>query len=132
MALRALDTMTDGGKAAIIIGGHTRWDERGRIQAGMNRIFFNYLYSRYNVIDVINIDGKTLYSRQGTGVNVRLILISGRKGIPKGGAPLYDKTHDIVVDRFDQLFNRVMNAMRQSMKDRLSSLELQAQQLKAP
>ncbi len=131
MALRALDTMTDGGKAAIIIGGHTRWDERGRIQAGMNRIFFNYLYSRYNVIDVINIDGKTLYSRQGTGVNVRLILISGRKGIPKGVAPLYDKTHDIVVNRFDQLFNRVMNAMRQSMKDRLSSLELKAKQLKA-
>ena len=47
----------DSGKAAIIIGGHTRWDDKGRIQAGKQRIFFNYLYSRYNVADVINIDG---------------------------------------------------------------------------
>lgn len=131
MALRALDTMKDEGKAAIIIGGHTRWDELGRMQAGMNRIFFNYLYSRYHVMDVINIDGKTLYSRQGTGVNVRLILINGRKEVPQGVAPLYDKKHDVVVNRFDQLFNRVMNAMNRSIKDRLSVLELRATQLKA-
>ena len=86
MALRALDCMANDGKAAIIIGGHTKWDDKGRIQAGKNRIFFNYLYSRYNVKDVINIDGHKLYSRQGTSFDVRLILIDCRKIKPTGAA----------------------------------------------
>lgn len=99
MALRALDTMKDEGRAAIIIGNHTRWDRKGRIQAGKNRIFFNYLHSRYHVLDAINIDGK-LYSRQGTSFNVRLILVDGRKTTFQGAAPLEDKDHDKVVRNF--------------------------------
>jgi hypothetical protein len=95
MALRALDCMASDGKAAIIIGGHTRWDEKGRVQAGKNRIFFNYLYSRYNVADVINIDGGKLYSRQGTSFDVRLILINGRKKVPEGAAPVYDPLKEL-------------------------------------
>ena len=35
MALRALDTMAYNGRAAIIIGGHTGWDSKGRIQADL-------------------------------------------------------------------------------------------------
>lgn len=66
MALRALDTMKDNGKAAIIIGGHNRYDSKGRFQKSKHRVFFNYLYSYYNVVDLINIDGHKLYSRQGT------------------------------------------------------------------
>ena len=62
MALRALDTMANDGKAAIIIGGHTRWDKLGRIEKGKNRILFNYLYHHYNVVDVIQIDGNRLYT----------------------------------------------------------------------
>ena len=111
MALRALDCMKDSGKAAIIIGGHTRWDEKGRIQAGKNRIFFNYLYSRYNVVDVINIDGGKLYSRQGTSFDVRLILIDGRKPNPSGAAPVYNPAKDQEVKSFDTLFERVMDAI---------------------
>ncbi|MCX6296026.1 MAG: hypothetical protein NTX97_08165, partial [Bacteroidetes bacterium] len=90
MALRVLDTMKDTGRASIIIGGHTQWDEKGRIQAGKNRIFFNYLYSHYNVLEVINIDGHKLYSRQGTAFNVRLILIDGRKENISGNAPPFN------------------------------------------
>jgi hypothetical protein len=41
MALNALECMSDGGKAAIIIGGHTRYDEKGRIQKGAKRIFLD-------------------------------------------------------------------------------------------
>lgn len=110
MALRALDCMANDGKAAIIIGGHTAWDEKGRIQAGKNRIFFNYLYSRYNVNDVININGKKLFSRQGTSFNIRLILIDGRKKSPVGAAPVYDPEKDYEVKTFDDLFERVMDA----------------------
>ncbi len=134
MALRALDCMKDGGKAAIIIGGHTRWDDKGRIQAGKQRIFFNYLYSRYNVADVINIDGHKLYSRQGTSFDIRLILINGRKIIPQGNAPVYDGSKDVEVKTFDDLFERVIDAMaapqkKQPMKTDMTDLEKEARAL---
>lgn len=116
MALRALDCMKDEGRAAIIIGGHTKWDEKGRIQAGKNRIFFNYLYSRYNVVDVINIDGGKLYSRQGTSFDVRLILIDGRKDSPSGAAPVFNQFKDKEVTTFNELYERVMDAKDQTIE----------------
>ena len=88
MSIRALETMKDNGKAAIIIGGHTKYDSEGRIQSGKNRIYFSYLCKMYNVEDVIQIDGAKLYSRMGTSFNTRLILINGRKKEPSGYAPL--------------------------------------------
>lgn len=111
MAIRALDLMKDSGKAAIIIGGHTTWDKEGRIQAGKNRIFLSYLYKHYNVADIILIDGHKLYSRQGTAFNTRMILIDGRKRVPEGYAPLFNKKIDFVVDSFDGFYYRVWNAM---------------------
>ncbi len=135
MALRALDCMQDDGKAAIIIGGHTRWDDKGRIQAGKQRIFFNYLYSRYNVAAVVNIDGHKLYSRQGTAFDVRLILINGRKQKPSGAAPVYNAEKDIVIKTFDDLYERVMNAMESQVANEatkestMSMLELEAEAL---
>lgn len=111
MALRALECMADDGRAAIIIGGHTTWDAKGRITSGKNRIFFNYLYSRYHVSDVINIDGHKLYSRQGTSFDVRLILINGRKPQASGAAPVFNPDKDVVIKTFEDLFDRVMDAM---------------------
>lgn len=108
MCIRALNTMKDDGRAALIIGGHTTWDERGRIQAGKNRIFFSYLHEFYNVIDCINIDGHKIYSRQGTTMDVRLILIAGRKITPGGFAPLFNPETDKVVSDFNALYKRVM------------------------
>jgi predicted RNA methylase len=132
MALRALDCMKDSGKAAIIIGGHTCWDDKGRIQAGRQRIFFNYLYSRYHVADVINIDGGKLYSRQGTSFDVRLILINGRKQTPSEAAPVFDPAKDVEVKTFDDLFERVMDAKENDtpMKS-LSDLEQEALELQS-
>jgi len=131
MALRALDCMKDSGKAAIIIGGHTRWDDKGRIQAGKQRIFFNYLYSRYNVASVVNIDGHKLYSRQGTAFDVRLILIKGRKPIPSGNAPVYHPDTDKEVKTFYELFDRVMDVTETNFNvtDTMKILELEAEAL---
>lgn len=112
MALIALDTMRDSGKAAIIIGGHLTYDDRGRITAGKDRIFFNYLYSKYHVEDVIALDGKKLYSKQGTAFNVTLILINGRKNNQPAVAPLYDPKRDAVVRSFDELHKRVMKHLK--------------------
>ncbi|HEX7904880.1 MAG TPA: JAB domain-containing protein [Chitinophagaceae bacterium] len=111
MALRALDCMKDNGKGAVIVGGHTRWDDKGRIQAGKQRVFFNYLYSRFNVADVININGQKLYSRQGTSFDVRLILINGRKPVPIGASPVFNPAKDFEVKTFDELFEKVIDAI---------------------
>ena len=108
MAVRALETMKDNGKAAIIIGGHTRYDDKGRIEKGVQRIFFNYLFAHYNVEDVIPINGSKLYSRQGTSFDTRLILINGRKFSVKGAAPTYDKDRDTEVREFSELYERVI------------------------
>lgn len=106
MAILALSSMKDSGKSAIIIGGHTNYDEVGRIQAGKNRIFLNFLYSHYNVQDVININGD-LYSRMGTSFNIRLILIDGRKKEVSGYAPLQDKTNSNQINTFQELYQRI-------------------------
>ena len=83
-------------------------DDKGRIQAGKNRVFFSYLFEYYQVDDVININGD-LYSRQGTSFDVRLILIRGRKTIPQGFAPLKRDT-DKTVNDFEELYERVMQS----------------------
>jgi predicted RNA methylase len=129
MALRALDCMKDNGKAAIIIGGHTRYDKKGRIQKGKNRFFFNYLFSRYNVVDVIPIDGSKLYSRQGTSFDTRLMLIDGRKSQPSGAAPLRNAERDAVVDSFEELYDRVMSVTTPRQEFAMTKLELEAQAL---
>lgn len=129
MALRALDCMKDSGKAAIIIGGHTRYDKKGRIQKGKNRFFFNYLFSRYNVVDIIPIDGHKLYSRQGTSFDTRLMLIDGRKSKPSGAAPLKNEERDKVVDSFEELFDRVMRVTEPRKEISMNPLELEAQAL---
>jgi predicted RNA methylase len=129
MALRALDCMKDNGKAAIIIGGHTRYDKKGRIQKGKHRFFFNYLYSRYNVIDIIAIDGHKLYSRQGTSFDVRLILINGRKSKPSGAAPTSDTERDKVVDSFEELYERVISVTELRNEIAMTPLELEAEAL---
>jgi len=129
MALRALDCMKDNGKAAIIIGGHTRYDKKGRIQKGKNRFFFNYLFSRYNVLDIIPIEGHKLYSRQGTSFDTRLILIDGRKLKPSGAAPLKNDERDKVVDSFEELFERVMRVTTPRKEITMTKIELEAQAL---
>ncbi|MEZ4923072.1 MAG: strawberry notch C-terminal domain-containing protein [Crocinitomicaceae bacterium] len=128
MAILALETMRTNGKAAIIIGGHTTWDDRGRIQKGKNRIFFNYLYKHYNVDDVIPIDGSKLYSRQGTSFNTRLILIDGVNRSQKGVAPLKSEELSTVVQSFDELYNRISMYFK---KPKLSQLELEALELES-
>jgi len=116
MVINALNAMKDDGKAAIIIGGHTKYTNFGALAS--QKGFFNYLYSRYNVVDVINVNGD-LYTKQGTKYPVRLILIDGRKSDEqrikeaanaKGGkvlAPVKQNARAEVVNTFEELYNRV-------------------------
>jgi hypothetical protein len=131
MCIRALNCLRDDGRAALIIGGHTTWDEKGRVTAGKNRIFYSYLYKNYYIDDIINIDGHKLYSKQGTAFNVRLILISGRreKGEQPSFPPLYNPAHDKTVFEFSELFNRVSSFLKSGHDPLLLELEAEAIEL---
>lgn len=76
IALNALDSMKDSGRAAIIIGGNMEYAKNGSIK-GM-KPFFTYLYDHYNVKGVIDMSGK-LFAKQGTTFPTRMILIEGRR-----------------------------------------------------
>ena len=124
MTLRALDTMKDNGKAAIIIGAHTAWDAKGRIQKGKNREFLNYLYQHYNVEDIILINGRELYRKQGTAFNTRLILINGRKTTPIGYAPVRTDELAKIESDFMELYERVFGNINRKENWKKTSQEL--------
>lgn len=108
MAINALESMKDDGRAAIIIGGKTEYAKNGSLNP-KDKAFLGYLYSHYNVEDVINVDGG-LYAKQGTSYPTRIILINGRRN--------YDPEHKVfppvekdakaeTVKDYDELYKRI-------------------------
>lgn len=108
MAINALESMKDDGRAAIIIGGKTEYAKNGSLNP-KDKAFLGYLYSHYNVEDVINVDGG-LYAKQGTSYPTRIILINGRRN--------YDPEHKVFppvekdaraesVKDYDELYKRI-------------------------
>lgn len=139
MVLYALEAMADDGRAAFIIGSHHSYDSLGRMSQGKNRILFNYLYRHYNVEDTVQLDGRQLYTRMGTGFNVRVILINGRKKVPSGNAPMRDAKRDAVINGFEQLWQRfqpllpaqnIKSNISMSQTERLAALKQKAGRLK--
>lgn len=118
MAINALASMKDDGRAAIIIGGNTQYMSNGAMQAKDMKLF-KYLYTHYNVVDVINLDGD-MYKRNGTGYNVRMILIAGRKTDVGDNPekftypPVKKKARAEQVKTFDELYKRVENDIQQA------------------
>ena len=101
IAADALRTMKDGGKAVLIIGAD-------KVAGGLStddRIFFNWLYSHYNVTHHFEVDG-SLYSRQGASWPVRVIALNGRvesNGIsPKAGTVERVSTWEQVYGQLEQ------------------------------
>ena len=80
MAAFALQHLREDGRAAIIIGQNMQYGESsGMIEPPTtDRVFFSWLYEKFNVKDVINVQG-FLYSRMGAVAPVRIILIDGRR-----------------------------------------------------
>ena len=113
MAINAIDTMKDNGRAAIVIGGNTEYRENG-VMKPKDMQFFGYLYSHYNVVDVINMDGE-MYARNGTKYPVRIILINGRKtgAFQRVIPPVKSKARAEKVTTFDELYNRVQDDILQ-------------------
>lgn len=112
MAINALESMKDNGRAAIVIGGNTSYRDNGAMQSKDMRLFA-YLYSHYNVVDVINLNGD-MYKRNGTKYDVRIILINGRNKGPFKliAPPVKSKARAEQVNSFEELYNRIQNDIR--------------------
>lgn len=105
MAINALDSMKGDGRAAIIIGGNTEYAKNGSLKP-KDKAFLGYLYSHYNVEDVINVDGG-LYAKQGTSYPTRMILINGRRLNENAFPPVKDKARAEAVKDYDELYKRI-------------------------
>ena len=105
MAINALESMKDDGRAAIIIGGKTEYAKNGSLNP-KDKAFLGYLYSHYNVEDVINVDG-SLYAKQGTSYPTRIILINGRRLDENAFPPVKDKARAEAVKDYDELYKRI-------------------------
>ena len=105
MAINALESMKDDGRAAIIIGGKTEYAKNGSLNP-KDKAFLGYLYSHYNVEDVINVDG-SLYAKQGTTYPTRIILINGRRLNENAFPPVKDKARAEAVKDYDELYKRI-------------------------
>lgn len=80
IALKALDAMSDNGRAVLILGGvdaPTTDARSDKYNAGGKRTFFYSLYQQYNVVEHFTVDGD-LYNKQGAGWPVDVIVIDGR------------------------------------------------------
>ena len=108
IALNALESMKDDGRAAIIIGGNMDYAKNGSILG--NKQFFTYLYDHYNVKGVIDMDGK-LYQKQGTTYPTRMILIDGRRSdAEREQSTVYPPVKSLAIQKaesFYDLYNRV-------------------------
>ncbi len=125
MAINALESMKDNGRAAIVIGGNTSYRDNGAMQSKDMKLFA-YLYSHYNVVDVINLNGD-MYKRNGTKYDVRIILINGRKTGPFKliAPPVKSKARAEQINSFEELYNRVQDDIRslQQMGDLFNGAE---------
>jgi hypothetical protein len=127
IVINALDHMKDDGRAAIIIGGHNSYRSNGSLNP-KDAQFLGYLYTHYNVVDVINVDGK-LYGRNGTKYPVRMILIKGRRNAYKDGElqriypPVQKNARAEQVTTFDELYNRIQDDILSAKQLRLEPVD---------
>ena len=108
MAINAVESMKGDGRAAIIIGGKTEYAKNGSLNP-KDKAFLGYLYSHYNVEDVINVDG-SLYAKQGTSYPTRIILINGRRNYDpehKVFPPVEKDARAETVKDYDELYKRI-------------------------
>lgn len=80
IALNALHSMTDDGKAVLILGGikaESVEERRAGYRGQSKRKFFAKLYKTYNVTDHFTVSGD-LYKKQGAGWPVDVVVIEGR------------------------------------------------------
>lgn len=112
IAARALDAMKEDGRATLILGAN-------KVAGGLStddRIFFNWLYSHYNVAGHFEVEGD-LYTRQGAGWPVRVITINGRQKSSKI-SPVAGTVQR--VDNWDQVYEQFTESLKAAESARVA------------
>ena len=98
IALLALESMKDGGRAVLILGGKLGDNEAqrsDRYNTLESRHFYAVLYEHYNVTQHFSIWG-SLYRKQGAGFPIDLIVIEGQgqsqRSLPAADVPVIYKS----------------------------------------
>lgn len=108
IAFEALKALKDDGNAVLIVGGIDATDPE-QIREGYRgqnkRLFYYHLYQQYRVVDHFTVDGD-LYSRQGAGYPVDVIVIQGGRGkaireLPAADLPQRLTTWDQVKEKLN-------------------------------
>ncbi len=100
ISLKALEAMKDDGAGYMILGAALHSNATGQ---GAQRVFENYLYGHYNVVDNFEVAGD-LYSNQGASFPVRVIVVNGRRPTAISGE-LSPKSVDRLTS-WDDIWNR--------------------------
>jgi|GEM_PF-1531786 len=118
IALNALESMVDDGRAAIIVGGNLEYAGNGAIKGG-KKAFFSYLYDHYNVRGIIDMSGD-LYKRQGTTFPTMMILIDGRRSEEeRAQTKIYPPVKSAAigkVNNFEELYDTVVSVLSSNRK----------------
>ncbi len=120
----ALESLSNTGKAAIIVGGHIEFKDNGQMK-GKDLMFFNWLNKYFNVEDVIQVPGD-MYKKMGAQYPIKLILVNGRKAAPQGAAPLYSESFK-PIQTYQDLKNRVLSKTRKPNEKSVLQPKLDAQ-----
>lgn len=110
IAFNGLKHLADDGRAVLILGGPaktTLGNEKVRkdfYNSQAQREFYFRLYDQYNVVDHFTVDGD-LYSRQGAGWPIDLIVVSGRgkssRALPAVNAPQVFDSFEALKEKLD-------------------------------
>jgi 2'-5' RNA ligase len=111
IALNSLQALPTDGKAVLILGAkggrETDQVQRAKSYSGAGKTFYDKVYDTYNVVDHFTVSGD-LYSRQGAGFPVDVIVIDGKGGKSRprpwnfkaGGLPqVYSSWEDLKRDK---------------------------------
>lgn len=80
IGLRTLQARKDGGRSVLIMGADSPQSD-GTVKGGAKSLL-NYLHDHYEVHGCVEVDGR-LYTRHGSGYNVRMMVIGDRLETPR-------------------------------------------------
>jgi hypothetical protein len=108
IAAKSLRAMANNGRAVLILGAHPK---AGTVTS-TDRVFLNWLYGNYNVVDHYEIAGN-LYRKQGASWPLRVLVIAGRNQTENA----YPSDFNISrITTFDELWSRYVQTSDRSQE----------------
>jgi hypothetical protein len=108
IAAKSLRAMANNGRAVLILGAHPK---AGTVTS-TDRVFLNWLYGNYNVVDHYEIGGN-LYRKQGASWPLRVLVIAGRNQTENA----YPSDFNISrITTFDELWSRYVQTSDRSQE----------------